>query len=458
MKKFFKGKYFKMGLTALIVVILSILFRYYLYNGGIFQGTIRKFASILMPFIIGLVFAYLIWPIVKFFETQVFMRLYNKRNVKLDTKSDRKVKTVFRVLSIILAFIVVIALLTAFFFSVLPEIYRNIEQLIVAFPTYYGNFIDWADNILSKQTILVQNNVDDLFNSYSEEIGGFLRETLLPGAKSFVSMVYIGIFGLFNTILDVLIGLIIAVYLILSKEKFVGQCKKLIYSYISPEKANNLLVDLRFIDKTLGSFLVGKIIDSIIIGIICSICMSILKLPYVSLISLIIGVTNIIPFFGPFLGAVPSCILILLISPKQCIVFLVLVLVLQQLDGNVIGPAILGSSIGISSFWIIVAITIFGGLFGLLGMILGVPLMAVIYAFVRRNVNNRLTKKKLTVNTKEYVDLDYINDDNDMMKFSETKSIKSKRYIELNPNEQYAKNSLSIKAMINNVLMRIRNR
>ena len=288
--------------------------------------------------------------------------------------------------------------------------------------------------MLSKTNIVAEKNVDELFIKYSKHIEEFTQTTVLPSFKSLAANLYTGVFSFLNAMLDLIIGLIVSIYLMAGKEKFIGQAKKIIYSVMDKEKANNLMVDLRFVHKTFGGFLVGKIIDSLIIGILCFIVLSFLKMPYSVLISVIVGVTNIIPFFGPLFGAIPSAFLILLVDPKKCIVFLIFIMILQQIDGNIIGPAILGNSIGVSSFWIIVAITVFGGFFKVIGMIIGVPLFAVIYAFVRRNVNKRLKKKNLTIMTADYTTLDYINDDNELVMLG-AKAAKGSRYIELNPNE-----------------------
>ena len=220
--------------------------------------------------------------------------------------------------------------------------------------------------------------------------------------------------GFLGSFWDFIIGFIISIYLLATKEVFAGQAKKGLYAFFERESANTIIRNLRFTHNTFIGFLSGKILDSIIIGILCFIGTSILRLPYAALVSVIIGVTNIIPFFGPFLGAIPSTILIFIVDPMHplnCVYFVLFVLFLQQVDGNIIGPKILGSSTGLTGFWVIFAITLFGGLFGVPGMIIGVPLFAVIYAGIRAVFNNKLIKKNLPIESKQYEKLAYIDDE-----------------------------------------------
>lgn len=451
-KRFRDNKYFKWGLTAFIVIALSMCFHYFIYNSKGFFSNFSSVFKVFKPLVFGLVTAYLLWPIVRFIEVKIFAAYYAKKSKPI-TAGDKKR---FRVISIIFSLIIVGLLIYAFFGSVLPELYKSIENIIVQFPTYYDNVLKWADEILSKQNFLVENNVEEILDSYSDDIGNFIGSTVLPGTKSLLKSLYTYAFGILSTLYNIIIGLIVAIYLLGGKEKFIGQVKKLIYSYIPREKANNLMIDLRFIDKTFGGFLIGKIVDSFIIGVLCFVALTILKMPYAVLISVIVGVTNIIPFFGPWFGAVPSAILILLVDPKKCLVFLIFILILQQLDGNVIGPAILGNSIGVSSFWIIVAITVFGGFWGVFGMLVGVPLLAIAYAFIRRNVNKRLERKHLTIATSEYSTLDIISDDNEMIMLDGGKKDKDNtRYIELNPNEIYTENKASLVTKIRKLIIKL---
>ena len=226
-----------------------------------------------------------------------------------------------------------------------------------------------------------------------------------------MSKLTVGISWVFSLVSNIVISLIVSVYLLVSKKRFLGQLKKLLYVFLKPDTANAALSIFRQINKIFGGFISGKIIDSLIIGVLCFIGVSILKMPYPLLISVIVGVTNVIPFFGPYIGAIPSAFLVLLIDPGKCLIFLIFILALQQLDGNVIGPAILGDSTGVSPFWIIVSILVGGGLFGFIGMLLGVPTFAVIYYLVKTFSEYYLRKKDLPTDSMLYCKLEKIDPD-----------------------------------------------
>ncbi|MDE5894106.1 MAG: AI-2E family transporter, partial [Acetatifactor sp.] len=204
-----------------------------------------------------------------------------------------------------------------------------------------------------------------------------------------------------------------SIYILGSKEKFAVQAKKLIYACYQPDSANVIINNFRFAHNTFIGFISGKILDSMIIGLLCFIGTTLMQTPYAALISVIIGVTNIIPFFGPFLGAIPSAVLILVVDPMHplnCVYFIIFILILQQVDGNLIGPKILGDSTGLSGFWVIFAITLFGGLFDVLGMIVGVPIFAIIYAAVRSHVNSALIKKNMPIKSDIYENIECVDD------------------------------------------------
>ena len=238
---------------------------------------------------------------------------------------------------------------------------------------------------------------------YSETVYTWITD-LLPSMNELIKNLSLSVIGVISTLWDLILGLIIAIYMLGSKEKFAGQAKKIVYSILPLKHANAFLHDIRFIDKTFGGFISGKILDSTIIGILCFICLQFIGTPYPLLISVIVGVTNVIPFFGPYLGAIPSALLVLMIEPKQCLYFILFIFILQQVDGNFIGPKILGDSTGITGFWIIFSITVFGGLMGVVGMVIGVPLFAVFYAFIARFVRKRLKKKGMPLDTAPYMD------------------------------------------------------
>ena len=286
----------------------------------------------------------------------------------------------------------------------------SIENITKQFPEYRRNFLEWL-----KQVLVKYPNLDDNVNRYLQENDGkintWISEHILGRAQDVILTLSTGVFNIVKVLFNLIMGLLISIYLISSKETFIGQFKKTLYSVLKRETTNALLDSVRFVNNTFLGFFGGKIIDSFIIGVLCFILTSIIGTPYAALVSLIVGVTNIIPYFGPFIGAIPSALLILMIDPKQCLYFVIMILILQQLDGNVIGPAIIGQSTGLTAFWVIFAITVFGGLWGPLGMLVGVPLFAVIYTGIRSFVVMKLKEKGLPEGTSSYVRISHIDEE-----------------------------------------------
>lgn len=238
----------------------------------------------------------------------------------------------------------------------------------------------------------------------------WLRTGLLSQINELMGNLTESVVILVGGIFDVIIGMIISFYFLFSKEMFVRQIKKCTYAMFSSRHANLVLHFATKTNEIFGGFIIGKLIDSAIIGVLCFIGLSILKMPYTLLVSVIVGVTNIIPFFGPYIGAIPSAILIMLEDPMKGIYFIIFVLILQQFDGNILGPKILGNSTGLSAFWVIVAILLGGGLFGFVGMVMGVPTFAVLYYMVGVIMKSRLEKKELPTESSYYDEMSYVDD------------------------------------------------
>ena len=253
-------------------------------------------------------------------------------------------------------------------------------------------------------------NFNNIVDNYAPEITSFLKDNVLGKVDVLLKNVSLNVIGVIKVLWNLIIGFIISIYVLASKETFAGQSKKIIYAIFHRKNANNIIEAGRFINKTFMGFISGKIIDSAIIGCLCFIGTTLIGTPHALLVSVIVGVTNIIPFFGPFLGAIPCLLLILIIEPIQALYFVFFIFFLQQLDGNVIGPKILGDSTGLSGFWVIFSITLFGGLYGVGGMIIGVPFCAIVYAGVRMLVNNRLEKKSMNTDTSLYVTLEKVDE------------------------------------------------
>ena len=317
---------------------------------------------------------------------------------KKDGRPTDKQKKYLRMSAIVLTLLFVVLIIYAFSSVVLPQLFKSIQSIVFQFPVYVNNLTAWLQKVLADNPE-VESYINDLINTYTPELRSWMNDTLLPQMNAVLKVVSNYAFNVLKALWNMIIGLIISVYIMGSKEKFIGQAKKAIYSAMDIKRANSFIEDIRFVHRTFGGFISGKLLDSLLIGILCFAGTSIMGTPYPVLISVIIGVTNIVPFFGPYLGAIPSALLILMIDPIQCLYFLIFILVLQQFDGNILGPKILGDSTGLSSFWVIFSITIFGGFMGVPGMVIGVPTFAVIYALCRRWINRNLAKKKLPTET-----------------------------------------------------------
>lgn len=400
-------KYLAWGLTAFCVIAASILFYYLIFHMGNIKSAFGSAVKICMPIIDGLVIAYLLAPVVNYIEREVFFPVCRKFNIKLQVKNRKRIRLVTALFTLFL----LVMLIYWFCVMIIPQIVESIQNIIGQLPTYISNLSKWLEDIFEKNPEF-SVFVNDLLVQYSGQIEEMTTDKLIPRLNEIVQSVSSTVFSSVLNVLvmawNFLIGLIIALYLLLSKEVFAGQGKKIIYALFEEDSANSVIKNIRFVHSTFGGFISGKLVDSLIIGMLCFIGMTLLNLPYPILVSVIIGITNIIPFFGPFIGAIPSIILILMVNPIQALYFAIFVFVLQQFDGNILGPKILGDKTGLSSFWVIFAITLFGGYWGFLGMAIGVPVFAVLYAAWKAFINRSLHKKGLSTDTNEYLNLSEI--------------------------------------------------
>lgn len=394
-------EYIKLGITAFLVVLGGFLSYYIIFHLDSLSSTINSLIGILMPVIDGLVLAYLLTPIVNATERKIVKPIFNV--LKINEKKSKR-----RMVSIIITIVLVVWAIYSFFSIIIPQIFNSVRLIIEQFPSYINTMSLWISKLLDDNPEIA-NTVIGLINDYSIDFEDFVNFKLVPQLNSILVVVSRSVYSIIMEFWNLIIGFIISIYILASKELFAAQAKKIVYAFLSLDRANRVISNVRFANKTFGGFFVGKILDSIIIGLICFIVTSIIGTPFCLLISVIIGVTNIIPFFGPFLGAIPSIILILLIDPLQAVYFLIFVIILQQIDGNIIGPKILGNSTGLSSFWVIFSITLFGGIWGIFGMIVGVPIFAVLFAFTKSLVESRLQSRNLHSETEKYLRLLYIN-------------------------------------------------
>ena len=403
--------YVQWGVTAFTVIAASTLCAYLIFNFGkittLFSNLLHNMRSI----IYGMILAYLMTPIVNKIERRILQPIWTKMN---KDNNDPKAKKAQRAISVIVTITMLILLLYLFFASIIPQLVQSITSLVAQFPTYTENLQEYINKVLMRNPNLAKT-VSTLLNTYNSELEDILTTKLLPKLNSTISKasanILSSVVAVISTLWNLIIGLIVSVYLLASKEHFAAQAKKIIYAMTNREKANGIIKNVIFVKHTFGDYLSGKVADSLVIGLLCFIGMTCMQLPYTLLISVIVGVTNIIPFFGPYLGAIPSTILILMVDPKKALIFVIFILLLQQFDGNFLGPKILGDSTGLSSFWIIFAITLFGGYFGIIGMAIGVPVFAILYAAVRFIIQKSLKKKGLSIYTKDYMNLSHIDAD-----------------------------------------------
>jgi len=401
-------EHFQRGMTTLVVIVAGVLFFFAIWRFEELAAAFGKILDVLMPIIYGLVIAFLLNPIVKWVE-----RLLSPRLKKI-IKSEQAVHRIARSVGVVVSFIFAIAVVTALFNMLIPELYKSVYDLVVALPSHIDTLGVRANEFIHENTFLGRTLKSVLLESGEALENWFLdwvQNDLLRQTNNLMTSLTEGVIGVVNGVINILVGFIVAIYLLFGKEKFLGQCRKMIYAFNTPRRANIILHIASKTNKTFSGFIIGKIIDSAIIGVLCFIGLSILKMPYTLLVSVIVGVTNVIPVFGPYIGAIPSAILILLVDPMKGLYFIIFIFLLQQLDGNVIGPMILGDSTGLSAFWVMFAILIGGGLFGLVGMIIGVPTFAVIYYIVKMFVQQKLEQKHLPVDTEKYNEKNYVGED-----------------------------------------------
>ena len=409
MRMQWNNKYIKWGFTAFCVICGSIFFYYLLFHTSDIRLFVSNLTDILMPIIIGVVFAYLMTPILNWFENRALFPLCEKLKMKDNMKNRRLV----RAIGILLTSVFFWAIIVILVYTLLSQIVPSVQSIVNNFDEYGENVTLWITKTLSDNPQIEEYAID-IFEKYSDKVELFLNNNVLAKSSELLMTLSMSVLNILGVLWNLVLGFLISIYLMASKEMFATQAKKIAYALFERETANLTINNFRFTHNTFIGFIGGKLLDSLIIGILCLIGTWIMKTPYFVLVSVIIGVTNIIPFFGPFLGAIPCSILILVVDithPLNCLYFVIFILVLQQVDGNIIGPKILGSSTGLKSFWVIFSITLFGGIFGIPGMIIGVPLFAVIYAAIRAMVNASLTKRNLPTDTALYEHMEFVGED-----------------------------------------------
>lgn len=383
--------YFTIAIYTFITAVAIIICYLVLSNLKGFGDNFSSVLGVFTPFILGIAIAYILNPLMMWIERHLS---------KIDRLNSRK--KLKRTLSVSATLLVFLAALYGFFALVLPTVSQSIGTLLTNLSTYYNNMetiiYNFATEHLDKMD-LTNEQIDSFINSLIAEInkGSALISGLLPQTINIIV-------GFTAKLTNILIALIVTIYFLAGKETFLAQVKKTLYAFTNTAKSQYTMNLADKANKIFNGYVSGSILDSLVIGILTFVILCIFHIEYAALISLIVGVTNIIPFLGPFIGAIPSAILLLLVDPKQCLIFIIIIIVLQQIDGNIIKPRILGQSTGLSSFWVIFAVFVSGKLFGAVGMFVGVPIFAVIYLLFKELVESRLSKKSLSPDTIDYRD------------------------------------------------------
>ena len=382
-------KYVYLMLAGFGAISLSILFFFFLFRLETVGGYVKAAINTLMPFIIGCVMAYLIYPISQ------GITLY------LDKLTSDRCKKFTLTVGIFLGLIIFGGAIYLLLCMLLPQLVESITSIIVGMPVMADNLSKWVTTLL-KDNPQLQETANLVLESSSEQLQTWLTNTLVPKAQELITTLSSSVISTFGFLFNFFIGIIVCVYVLNSADKLKRQAKMIVRAITSPKYSDKIFEITYEMDQCFGGFIRGKLLDSLIIGILCFICISFMEMPYPVLISTIVGVTNIIPFFGPFIGAIPSAILILTVSPIQALYFVIFIFILQQFDGNILGPTILGQSTGIGSIWVLFSILIFGDLFGFVGMIIGVPTFAVIYYLISKYVFKKLAARDMEDVVEDY--------------------------------------------------------
>ncbi|MBR5217201.1 MAG: AI-2E family transporter [Oscillospiraceae bacterium] len=398
------ARYAKWAVTAFVTVCAVLVFYDTFYHTGTLRTFLNKTIGVLAPVLYGAAMAYLLAPVVNWFE-RMLLRLLNKMG-RIGNPPKKRVTVVFlRATGITLAWVTVLAFVYLLMSVLVPQLVESVKQLIANAEQYYNTAYGWVMGLVEDYPREAQWVLDRL-DIYRDSSMSFIQ-SLLPRMEklleSLTGGIWNGVWGVVTFAKNLVIGIILSVYLLATKEKSLARSCKAVYGILREGQARTVLGAVKQVDDIFSSFIRGKLMSSLVVGIVCFIGCSILKIPYTPLIAVVVGVTDVIPFFGPFLGAIPSAFLVLLVSPIKCLYFVLFILLLQQLEGNVISPQILGEVTGISSFWVIVSILVGGGFFGVLGMFLAVPTFATLQTLATYLVDKRLKKHGMPTDPEAYV-------------------------------------------------------
>lgn len=378
-------KYIKLAVTSIVVIVIGLLCFFLLYRIKGFGRFFERLIGILMPFIYGFVIAYVLLPSCRWWEKR-FARFFERLNIK-------KSKAIARGCSIAFCEVMLFLIAIALMMLIIPKVCESILGLVNTLPGQLDNVYEWLHKFLAKYPQF-QEYWDEFYANMAEKLQEWLNSDLTPVVQNVLADIGDQLYSFISVIQNLFLGVIVSIYLLASRQKFKHQAEMVLFGSIKKKWAELIYAEAVYADRMFSGFLIGKLIDSTIIGVICFVGTWLIGIKSAVLISVVVGVTNIIPFFGPFIGAIPSVLLLLLENPLHALYFLIFIIILQQVDGNIIGPKILGNSTGLSSFWVLFSILFFGGLWGFVGMIIAVPLFAVIYDMIKRLVYLGLQKNQ----------------------------------------------------------------
>ena len=377
-------RYLKIGITGAAILASGILCAFVLFKMPVIISVLKGITEILKPFLYGVVFAYLLAPLCNKIEEKLF---------QIFPKAKTKARRFICFIAIVISLCVAIAVIWLIIMMIIPQVWDSVMKIIQMVPQKLIVVNNWIEHMLENQPEL-QAYFEEFSSQAESNIDSLLNVDTIQKVQSIINSLSVQLFGVLGVVKNIFLGLLISAYLLGSRKLFGAQAGLILHGVFSDKWAKIIEEEIRYTDKMFNGFLVGKNIDSAIIGLLRFAGTSIMGFEAPAFISVIIGITNIIPFFGPFIGAIPCGLLLLLENPMHCLYFIIFIFVLQQLDGNVIGPKILGNTTGVSSFWVLFAILLFGGMWGVVGMVIGVPLFAVIYDIIRKLVYRGLRKHK----------------------------------------------------------------
>lgn len=396
-----KRQYISWGLTALTVITASLLISFLINRFSSVRAFFSFIIGILMPVIYGGVMTFLTAPLYNRMAAALD-RLFNGGNVRKEPGS------LARGISTAACVLLILAVINATAALLIPSIVTSVTDIMNRLPAFTGSVEEFLDQLFRGQHKDVQNILLQMYERITDYVVNWYQHDFRPNMNAYLTSLTVGVVKVLSFLKNLLIGLIVMVYLLNIKNSLSADIKRFLYGFLPVRKANGVIAEARYVKDVFSHFIVGKLIDSLIIGVLCYIVLTIMKMPYATVISVFVGITNIIPYFGPFIGAIPCAFILLLVSPVDMLKFLVFILILQQFDGNILGPKIMSQTTGVSSFWVLFSILFFGGLWGIVGMIIGIPTFAVISRRINKIIDEKLEKKNLPTETEVYMNLESV--------------------------------------------------